>query len=105
MLRVVVENLVANAIRYAGPGAACRISVTNEGTASRLTVVDDGVGASPQDLERLFERFYRADTARSSRGTGLGLAIVKHIVTSAGGSVEARGAPRQGLEIVCRFPH
>ncbi|HEY8315420.1 MAG TPA: HAMP domain-containing sensor histidine kinase, partial [Gaiellaceae bacterium] len=105
MLRVVVENLVANAIRYAGPGAACRISVTNEGTASRLTVADDGVGASPQDLERLFERFYRADTARSSRGTGLGLAIVKHIVTSAGGSVEARGAPRQGLEIVCRFPH
>jgi signal transduction histidine kinase len=104
MLRVVVENLVANAIRYAGPGTTCRIRVTNEGTASRLAVADDGAGASRQDLERLFERFYRADTARSSRGTGLGLAIVKHIVTSAGGSVEARGAPGQGLEIVCRFP-
>jgi two-component system phosphate regulon sensor histidine kinase PhoR len=104
MLRVVVENLVANAIRYAGPGSTCRISVTNEGTAARLTVADDGAGASKQDLERLFERFYRADTARTSRGTGLGLAIVKHIVTSAGGSVEARGAPARGLEIVCRFP-
>jgi signal transduction histidine kinase len=103
MLRVVAENLVANAIRYAGPGSTCRISVTLEGD-SRLTVSDDGAGASQRDVERLFERFYRADTARSSRGTGLGLAIVKHIVTSAGGSVEARGGPGSGLEIVCRFP-
>jgi two-component system phosphate regulon sensor histidine kinase PhoR len=103
MLRVVVENLVANAIRYSGPGSTCRIRLTNEGAAPRLTVSDDGAGASSQDLDRLFERFYRADTARSSRGTGLGLAIVKHVVTSAGGSVEARGAPGQGLEIVCRF--
>ena len=92
------------AIRYAGPGSTCRISVTQEAATPRLTVADDGVGASPQDVERLFERFYRADTARSSRGTGLGLAIVKHIVTSAGGSVEARGGPGKGLEIVCRFP-
>jgi signal transduction histidine kinase len=104
MLRVVVENLVANSIRYAGPGSTCRISVTQEDTAPRLTVADDGAGASPVDVERLFERFYRADTARSSRGTGLGLAIVKHIVTSGGGSVKARGAPGGGLEIVCRFP-
>ncbi len=103
MLRVVVENLVANSIRYAGPGSTCRISVTNEGTAPRLTVADDGAGASAQDMDRLFERFYRADTARSSRGTGLGLAIVKHVVTSAGGSVEASGAPGKGLEVVCRF--
>ena len=104
MLRVVAENLVANAIRYAGPGSTCRISVTLEGDSPRLTVSDDGAGASQQDVERIFERFYRADTARSSRGTGLGLAIVKHIVTSAGGSVEARGGPGRGLEIVCRFP-
>jgi two-component system sensor histidine kinase SenX3 len=104
MLRVVAENLIANAIRYAGPGSTCRISVTQEGGTPRLTVTDDGVGASPQDVERLFERFYRADTARSSRGTGLGLAIVKHIVTSAGGSVEAHGRQGTGLEIICRFP-
>jgi signal transduction histidine kinase len=104
MLRVVAENLVANAIRYAGPRSTCRISVTLEGDSPRLTVSDDGAGASQRDVERLFERFYRADTARSSRGTGLGLAIVKHIVTSAGGSVEARGGPGRGLEIVCRFP-
>jgi len=104
MLRVVVENLIANAIRYAGPGTTCRISVEQEGATPRLVVSDDGAGVEPQDLDRLFERFYRADTARSSRGTGLGLAIVKHIVTSAGGSIEARGAPGRGLTVVCRFP-
>ncbi len=104
MLRVVAENLIANSIRYAGPGSVCRISITNDRATPRLTVSDDGSGVSRQDLERLFERFYRADTSRSSRGTGLGLAIVKHIVTSAGGTVEARGAPGDGLEIVCWFP-
>jgi signal transduction histidine kinase len=104
MLRVVVENLVANAIRYGGPGSTCRVMVAQDGGTAVLTVADDGAGVDPDDLARLFERFYRADTARSSRGTGLGLAIVKHIVTSAGGSVEAHGARGAGLEIVCRFP-
>ena len=103
MLRVVVENLIANAIRYAGPGTTCRVSVSSLGGASALTIADDGNGVAPEDLARLFERFYRADTARSSRGTGLGLAIVKHVVTSAGGTVEARGGPGQGLEITCQF--
>jgi len=69
-----------------------------------IVAADDGVGASEEDLRRLFERFYRADRARASRGTGLGLAIVKHIVTSAGGRVEASGAPGQGLQIRIAFP-
>ena len=69
-----------------------------------LRAADDGAGVTDADLPRLFERFYRADRARASRGTGLGLAIVKHIVTSAGGSVEATGAPGQGLQIRCVFP-
>jgi len=104
MLRVVAENLIANSIRYAGPGSTCRISLTSGPSGSMLAVADDGTGVDSAELGRLFERFYRADTARSSRGTGLGLAIVKHIVTSAGGSVEASGGPGRGLEIVCRFP-
>ena len=103
MLRVVMENLIANAIRYAGPGTTCRVSVARGDHDVQLVVSDNGAGVDPADLGRLFERFYRADTARSSRGTGLGLAIVKHVVTSAGGTVEARSAPGHGLEIVCRF--
>jgi two-component system phosphate regulon sensor histidine kinase PhoR len=104
MLRVVVENLVANAIRYAGPGSTCSISLSQDAVSPLLAVADDGAGVRRADLPRLFERFYRADRARSSRGTGLGLAIVKHVVTSAGGTVDARSAPGQGLEIVCTFP-
>jgi two-component system, OmpR family, phosphate regulon sensor histidine kinase PhoR len=100
MLRVVAENLVANAIRYAGPGSTATVTVS----PGLFVVADNGHGVREEDLPRLFERFYRADEARSSRGTGLGLAIVKHIVTAAGGTVVANGAPGRGLEIVCRFP-
>ena len=104
MIRVVVENLAVNALRYAGTGATCTLSVEQEPDAVVLRVADDGAGVSEEDLPRLFERFYRADRARASRGTGLGLAIVKHVVTAAGGTVEARGAPGKGLEIRCSFP-
>jgi two-component system phosphate regulon sensor histidine kinase PhoR len=104
MLRVVAENLVANSIRYAGPGSTCRVTVALTDDAATLTVADDGVGLGAEDRIRIFERFYRADTARTSRGTGLGLAIVKHIVTSAGGTIEATGAVGEGLAIRCAFP-
>ena len=104
MIRVAVENLVQNAIRYAGPGSTCRVSVEQEGSVAVLVVADDGAGVRESELPRLFERFYRADQARTSRGTGLGLAIVKHVVTSAGGTIEASSPPGRGLEIVCRFP-
>jgi len=103
MIRVIAENLLQNAIRYAGPGSTCRLSLETNGTGEVLVVEDDGAGVRESELPRLFERFYRADQARTSRGTGLGLAIVKHVVTSAGGTIEAFSAPGQGLRIVCRF--
>jgi two-component system, OmpR family, phosphate regulon sensor histidine kinase PhoR len=104
MLRVVIGNLAENAIRYAGDGANFSIRVGREGDEVVITAADDGVGVSDEDLQRLFERFYRSDRARASRGTGLGLAIVKHIVTSAGGRVAAATAPGHGLEIRIAFP-
>jgi len=103
MLRVVLENLVLNAVRYAGPATHCTVAVADLGAGPLLSVADDGKGVAANEVPRLFERFYRADQARSSRGTGLGLAIVKHIVTSAGGTVEARSEPRRGLEVIARF--
>src|SRR5437764_1326052 len=69
-----------------------------------LTGADDGIGVAEADLPRLFERFWRADAARATRGTGLGLAIVKHVVTAAGGSVEATGSRGRGLQVRCSFP-
>jgi two-component system phosphate regulon sensor histidine kinase PhoR len=104
MIRVVVQNLAQNAIRHAGPGAGLTLSVAHEEGAAVLQAVDDGVGVAEEDVPRLFERFYRADRARASRGTGLGLAIVKHVVTSAGGTVEASGARGEGLTVRCVFP-
>jgi two-component system phosphate regulon sensor histidine kinase PhoR len=104
MIRVVVQNLAQNAIRYAGPGAHLRFSLRREDGAVTLAAADDGVGVPEEDLPRLFERFYRGDRARASRGTGLGLAIVKHVVSSAGGTVEATGARGRGLTIQCEFP-
>ena len=104
MLRVVAQNLAENAIRYAGPGATFTLAIEREGEDVVLRGTDDGVGVGETDQVRLFERFYRTDRARASRGTGLGLAIVKHIVTQAGGTVEASGGVGAGLEIRCTFP-
>jgi two-component system, OmpR family, phosphate regulon sensor histidine kinase PhoR len=104
MLRVVARNLAENAVRYAGEGATFRLSARRSRGTVVLEAADDGVGVTEEDASRLFERFYRADRARSSRGTGLGLAIVKHVVTSAGGTVEARGGVGRGLTIRAVFP-
>jgi signal transduction histidine kinase len=104
MLRVLVENLVANAVRHAGNGARCTVSARREGAQVLLSVADNGGGVPDAELSRLFERFFRGDRTRTTRGTGLGLAIVKHIVTSAGGKVEARRGPGGlGLEVRCTF--
>jgi two-component system, OmpR family, phosphate regulon sensor histidine kinase PhoR len=104
MLRMVAENLTGNAISYAGHGARFSLSVARAGEFGVLVAADDGVGVAESALPRLFERFYRGDTARTSRGTGLGLAIVKHVVAAAGGDVEAQGALGRGLTIKATFP-
>jgi signal transduction histidine kinase len=104
MLRVVLENLLANAIRYAGQGTTCTVEVSESADGPLLAVSDDGKGVAEADLPRLFERFYRGDQARTSRGTGLGLAIVKHVITAAGGEVEAASEPGSGLTVRARFP-
>jgi two-component system phosphate regulon sensor histidine kinase PhoR len=104
MLRTVAENLVENAIRYAGEGATCVVSLRREDGQIVLEAADDGTGVPEEDVQRLFERFFRSDRARTTRGSGLGLAIVKHVVEAAGGNVEARGAKGRGLDVRCSFP-
>jgi signal transduction histidine kinase len=104
MLRVIAANLAENALRYAGEGTTFTLSARRAGDLALLEGSDDGPGVSDEDLPRLFERFYRADRARSSRGTGLGLAIVKHIAVSANGTVEASRTPGGGLTVTCAFP-
>jgi two-component system phosphate regulon sensor histidine kinase PhoR len=101
MLRTIVENLLENAIRYAGEGATCTLSLGRENGAVVLEASDNGAGVPEEDAPRLFERFFRSDRARTTRGSGLGLAIVKHVVETSGGHVEARGAKGRGLDVRC----
>jgi len=96
-VRQVVTNLVHNAIKFTPSGGSVTISAQTAGEHVVISVRDTGRGIPAEDLPRIFERFYKADRARSSGGTGLGLAIVKHIVQAHGGriwaeSVEGRGS-------------
>jgi two-component system phosphate regulon sensor histidine kinase PhoR len=104
MLRLVAENLLVNAIRYAGEGARCTVSLRRGDDGIVLEVADDGAGVPEEDVPRLFERFFRSDRARTTRGSGLGLAIVKHVIEAAGGNVEARGGQGHGLHVRCSLP-
>lgn len=96
-LEQVLVNLAHNAIKFTPPGGEVVLSAHAEGDFVCFTVQDTGAGIPEDDLERIFERFYKADRARSSGGTGLGLSIARHIVEAHGGkiwaeSVEGRGS-------------
>ncbi len=90
-LQEVIYNLLDNAVKYSQPEGKIRLSAERAGDFVRIAVSDEGVGIPARDLSRIFERFYRADKARSRHlgGTGLGLSIVKHIAQLHGGNVEA----------------
>jgi two-component system, OmpR family, phosphate regulon sensor histidine kinase PhoR len=106
MIRVIAGNLADNAIRYAGPGARCRLSVRADGDAVVLAAADDGAGVNEDDLPRLFERFYRVDSGRSREmgGTGLGLSIVKHLIEAMGGTIGVDSTPGKGATFWFTLP-
>ncbi len=88
----VLANLVHNAVKFTPAGGTIRIGAHDEGEWVEFHVADTGVGIDAADLERVFERFYKADRARSGEGTGLGLAIAKHVVQAHGGRIQAESA-------------
>ncbi len=110
LLEQAVINLVDNAIKYSDSGDTVRLDATiaagKEGEVLVIRVTDEGTGIEAEHLPRLFERFYRADKARSRKlgGTGLGLAIVKHIVQAHHGSVAVESAPGIGSTFTIRLP-
>jgi two-component system phosphate regulon sensor histidine kinase PhoR len=97
-IKQVLINLLDNAFKYPPAGGQVRLSAWPEGEMLRVAVADTGVGIPRQDLDRIFERFYRVDKARSREigGTGLGLSIVKHIVEAHGGKVAVESDINQG---------
>jgi two-component system sensor histidine kinase SenX3 len=109
-LGVAVGNLVENAMAYSDPGArvvvAAHVQARSDDDYIEITVSDNGIGIPPTELDRIFERFYRVDYARSraNGGNGLGLAIVKHIAAIHGGDVSVWSQPGQGSTFTIKIP-
>ncbi|WP_431922266.1 sensor histidine kinase [Micromonospora wenchangensis] len=105
-LATAVSNLVENAITYSGEDTTVRVVTRADDDHVTVSVTDQGIGIAPTDVDRIFERFYRADQARSraTGGTGLGLAIVKHIASNHGGRVEVASTLGGGSTFTLRLP-
>jgi signal transduction histidine kinase len=105
-LALLVRNLIDNAIRYSHEGGRVALRIDAEADEVILRVSDTGIGIPSRDLDRIFERFYRVDRARSREtgGTGLGLAIVKHVVENHGGEIEVESELGRGTTFRISFP-
>jgi len=106
LLTTAVRNLLVNAVAYSPATTSVSVSVGRKDGLVLVQVTDRGIGIPVEEQERIFERFYRVDPARSRRtgGTGLGLAIVKHVVDSHGGDVQVWSRPGQGSTFTMRLP-
>jgi two-component system phosphate regulon sensor histidine kinase PhoR len=100
----VLLNLIHNAIKFTPSGGTITLCVRDAEPFVEFQVRDTGVGVSPDDMPRLFERFYKTDRARRSEGTGLGLAIAKHIVQGHSGAIWAEPNPGGGTVFIFRLP-
>ena len=107
-IREMLLNLVTNAIKYTPTGGTIDVSLAEQETGVSLTVRDTGIGIAPGDLPHIFERFWRADPARSRTGerpgTGLGLAITKWIAEAHGGSITVQSRPGRGTIFTVHLP-
>jgi len=99
-----ISNLVENALRFTPPGGTIQISLASEAAQSSVSVIDSGSGITPEHLPHVFDRFYRADSSRSSEGVGLGLALVKSIVDLHGGSATVESVANRGTAVTLTFP-
>ncbi len=106
LLEQAVSNLIDNAVKYSPEGSRVEVEARKEDGEISIRVADHGAGIEKKHLDRIFERFYRVDEARSRKagGTGLGLSIVKHIAQVHGGSVRAESVPGEGSTFVITIP-
>jgi two-component system, OmpR family, sensor histidine kinase SenX3 len=101
-----ITNLVANAVTYSGTDSTVLVTTKTVDDMVEISVVDQGIGIPPDELDRIFERFYRVDPARhrSTGGTGLGLSIVKHVAATHGGEVRVWSLEGQGSTFTLSLP-
>ena len=105
-LEQIVVNLLSNALRYTDPGGSVRVAVRRAGADALLEVADTGIGIAPEDLPRVFTRFWRGEKSRSrdTGGAGIGLSIVKELVQAHGGSVAVESTPGEGSVFRVELP-
>ena len=105
-ISMAISNLIENAINYSPEGTRVAVALRVDDGLAEVSVTDQGIGIPEKDLERIFERFYRVDPARSraTGGTGLGLSIVKHVATNHGGDVSVWSVEGAGSTFTLRFP-
>jgi len=101
-----MRNLVENAVKYSDDGGKVAVSLRSDDGGVRFEVADDGIGVPERDIERVFERFYRVDRARTREtgGTGLGLSIVRNVVLAHGGQVDLSSTEGNGTTVLVRLP-
>jgi two-component system, OmpR family, sensor kinase len=104
LLRRLFENLTDNAIKYTGRDGTISLSLVQEGPAVIVTVADDGIGMSAEELAHSFDRFWRSDASRERPGSGLGLSIAREVAGAHGGSIEASGEPGAGTTFTVKLP-
>ena len=105
-LGTALANILSNAIRHSPAGGTVRVRASHKKRFFQVTVRDEGEGISPEHVERIFERFYRIDSARNrdNGGTGLGLSIARHSMRAHGGDVTVRSEPGAGARFALTFP-
>ena len=99
-----LSNLIENALRFTRDGGKIMVAIASRHARTEVSVKDDGRGIEPEHLPRVFDRFYRAESSRSSHGAGLGLALVKSIVDLHEGSVTIESEFGRGTTVVLKFP-
>ena len=106
LLYEIVYNLCDNAIKYNNPGGSVKISIIRKSDEVLLSVQDTGIGISPEHQDKIFERFYRVDKARSREagGSGIGLAIVHDMVVKYGGTIAVAARKNGGTRFTITFP-
>ena len=103
-LQQVLLILLDNAIKHTPAGGRVDVRVSQHGPSALIQVEDTGAGIAAEDLPRIFDRFYRADKARSDGGTGLGLAIAKMLVEAHGGHLALTSKPDVGTQVTVSLP-
>ena len=106
LMKQLILNLIDNAIKYSKEEGFVRLTLLEDSKKILFSVEDDGIGIPSEDIDRIFERFYRVDKARSKKvgGTGLGLAIVKHIVLNLNGNIKVHSELNKGSKFIIEFP-